>query len=195
MPSWRIHLKWARCYGIREEIAEFANRLIDEPQNVSALRASGLYQILRSIGKGHDWGKKSKSLRGIQKAFIRQLYGEEGVIAVELHHLLDYIAYLCDPRKLAREEVFKKISQGTAGIRLPQRIEVIREVLRNEKVKEKIKELAIKYAEHSPNKDFIIKRLEKKASEEGIRRSVLRFAILHLNEILADIRSDSLTNV
>lgn len=133
LPSWRIHLKWAELFGIGRDVAEIANRVVDDPSSVPLIGGS--------FGKivSHDWGRRSKSkrcaMRSIQKSFMRQHYGPEGVWAVELHHLLDHIAYLCDPKRLAQERLFKRVSQLTSGMSLQDRTRIMKEVLKGIKIK------------------------------------------------------------
>ena len=181
LPSWRIHLKWAELFGIGRDVAEIANRVVDDPSSVPLIGGS--------FGKivGHDWGRRSKSkrcaMRSIQKSFMRQHYGPEGVWAVELHHLLDHIAYLCDPKRLAQERLFKRVSQLTSGMSLQDRTRIMKEVLKGIKIKADVSDI--------PDKDYITNRLLKEAFKLEVSNEVWEFINTHLDQILADIKRDT----
>ncbi|MHA1578468.1 MAG: hypothetical protein ACTSUQ_02410, partial [Candidatus Freyarchaeota archaeon] len=51
LPSWSIHLKWAKLFGMRQSVAEFANKINDDPKSIHLVNGS-LKKLI-----GHDWGE------------------------------------------------------------------------------------------------------------------------------------------
>jgi hypothetical protein len=72
MPSWKVHNKWARRMGLDEAVLNEVDRLIDFPRD----------------GK-HDRGRKSVAALVSEGHEVYERYGEEGLRAYVLHHLLD----------------------------------------------------------------------------------------------------------
>lgn len=113
MPSWRIHDKWSKRLGVREEISKEINELIDFPykwlmkkhgkeiemENKIIIHTSNPCLALISLFKlkhlgikiGHDIGRKRKWQAELLFKCVYYHYGEEGVKAAILHHALDYI--------------------------------------------------------------------------------------------------------
>jgi len=62
MPSWKIHEKWCKALGIKEEICKEVNRIIDSPP----------HDIVDRMLK---WGMRSKKIKGFtkeQKALLKK---------------------------------------------------------------------------------------------------------------------------
>jgi hypothetical protein len=84
MPSWIIHNKWASRLGVRKDISDLVNRMID------------------GIGdpEYHDYGRVIVGGRWVFSEFYRELqryyklFGDDGVKAFLLHHVLDYMSTL-----------------------------------------------------------------------------------------------------
>jgi hypothetical protein len=84
MPSWIIHNKWASRLGVRKDIADLVNRMID------------------SIGdpEYHDYGRVIVGGRRVFSELYRELqryyklFGNDGIKAFLLHHVLDYMSTL-----------------------------------------------------------------------------------------------------
>jgi hypothetical protein len=74
MPSWKMHNKWARKMGLNETVLNEVNKLIDFPRD----------------GK-HDEGRKSIATLVSEGYEVYERYGEEGLKAYVLHHLLDEV--------------------------------------------------------------------------------------------------------
>jgi len=72
MPSWKIHNKWARKMGLDETIMRWVNKLIDFPRD-----------------GGHDEGRRNIKALVSEGYEVYERYGEEGLKAYVLHHLLD----------------------------------------------------------------------------------------------------------
>ena len=72
MPSWKIHNKWARKMGLDETILNEVNELIDSPRDSE-----------------HDEGRKSIATLVSEGYEVYERYGEGGLKAYVLHHLLD----------------------------------------------------------------------------------------------------------
>jgi hypothetical protein len=72
MPSWKTHNKWARKMGLDETILNEVNKLIDFPRD-----------------GGHDEGRKNIKALVSEGYDVYERYGEEGLKAYVLHHLLD----------------------------------------------------------------------------------------------------------
>lgn len=96
MPDWGTHVKWAVRFGVRREVAEFINKLIDAPEEMLKENRTELGELYRSDPEGvkatligHDWGRRGKARLNILRAHSYTRFGKEGVIATELHHVLD----------------------------------------------------------------------------------------------------------
>jgi hypothetical protein len=48
---------------------------------------------------GHDWGRKRKWEKQQQEIIANEKYGYEGVLAVDLHHILDILEEFSNPQK------------------------------------------------------------------------------------------------
>jgi predicted Zn-ribbon and HTH transcriptional regulator len=104
MPSWNIHNKWAFRLGVRKDIADLVNRMVD------------------SIGdpEYHDYGRVivgghwvfSELYRELQRYY--KLFGDDGVKAFLIHHVLDYMSTLLHSPSVslnrALEYAFKLLS-------------------------------------------------------------------------------------
>jgi len=161
LPSWNIHEKWARKMGLSGEAVSWVNRFFDDQKHPD-------------VGRG-----KSKAIRDIVKNFARMYGGEEAVLALELHHVLDYICSKLSPKRIAWEEAFSTAAQTTAGMSLHDRMEIIRE-LRG------VMREASKTAARVP-RNIIINDLNKFMERQEISDKVKCFVVENLHEILGDL--------
>ena len=161
MPSWDIHEKWARKMGLSDEVVSWVNRFIDDQ-------------------KHHDVGRgKSKALRDIVMNFAKMYGGEEAVLALELHHVLDYICSRMNPGRVAKEEAFAIIAQETRGLPLQQRMETMRElrgVMRE-----------VSRSRGRVPRNIIVNDLNKFMERQEISDKVKCFVVENLHEILEDL--------
>jgi hypothetical protein len=84
MPSWDIHNKWASRLRVRKDIADLVNRMID------SIGDPEYHDYGRVIVDGH-W-VFSELYRELQRYY--RLFGDDGVKAFLLHHVLDYMSTL-----------------------------------------------------------------------------------------------------
>lgn len=94
MPSHRCHEEIGSLMGIEESIVRSANLLIDDPDRWFSER--GLQNV---YGLRHDDDRKFAMT--IVRSILRDLYGDRGILAADLHYCLDYIDHWLDP-KLSR---------------------------------------------------------------------------------------------
>jgi len=115
MPKWWVHNKWARKFGITlaDDSLNAINDLID--QVTKKYFPNGLLVEYLS----HDWGRHRKWEKIIQEDLIEERYGYEGVLAAQLHHLLDIIDEFTNPQRRQQMDAFKeavKEAKGSLGI-------------------------------------------------------------------------------
>ncbi len=105
MPKWKLHNKWAEKLGVREEIANFANLLIDFPQlcqefidfceqepTARIFKKGKATQMNVSSFTKHDSARNKIYDRRIQLEFLLSK-GENYITAWYLHQILDYIKW------------------------------------------------------------------------------------------------------
>jgi len=161
MPSWGIHEKWARKMGLSVEVLSWVNRFVDD-------------------SKHHDIGRgKSKAMRDIVKNIAKMYGGEEAVLALELHHVLDYICSKLNPKRIAMEEVFTIIAHETRGWPLHQRMELTGEIMREVKGKTPA-------VERVP-RSMVINDLIKFMERQEVSDKVKDFVIKNIHEILEEL--------
>ncbi len=197
MPDWNTHVKWASRLGIDREIAEFINKLIDDPEEVLKDDPTELGELYRRDPEdvkaalmGHDWGRKGKARLDILKTYCRIRFGEKGAMAAELHHVLDYITHIRSPENLARIIVSSSIFHATSGKPLSERMKLVKEFYWNRrKYSESLERLTEEIAklDYESYKNIIIELLKNKAQEWELHREVYDFVINNLDEILKDI--------
>jgi len=113
MPKWWVHNKWAVKFGITltSQDLNWINDLIDFPEkHVPNLLAEDT---------GHDWGRHRKWEMEVEENLARERYGDEGKLAVHLHHLLDILDAFTNPQKRQQMGAFQKATkeaEGTSGI-------------------------------------------------------------------------------
>lgn len=196
MPDWDTHVKWALRLGVDREVAVFVNKLIDTPEEVLKHDPTELGELYRrdpegikKILVGHDWGRKDKTRLGILKDYCRLRFGERGVMSAELHHVLDYIAYLRDPEGLARLIIGSSIFHAINGKPLGERIELIRRYYRDGRYRKDLEKLInnILKLDYNAYKGIIVELVKIKAHKWEIHEEVLELVMKNLDEILADI--------
>jgi len=106
MPSWIIHNKWASRLGVRRKIADLVNRMID------------------SVGdpEYHDYGRVivggcwvfSELYRELQR--YCRLFGDDGVKAFLLHHVLDYVSALLHSPSVSLDRALEYAFKLLSGI-------------------------------------------------------------------------------
>jgi len=95
--------------GIRREIAEEINRFIDKPERYSFFTLGASHQEI------HDQSKKW--LRDLRNAEAYSRWGEEGLCALKLHLLVDYITnFLWKPENIERAIKFKEEMEANIGL-------------------------------------------------------------------------------
>jgi len=196
MPDWNTHIKWAEKLGIDRQVADLINKLIDTPEEVLENDPTELGKIyrqnpalVRSLLISHDWGRKGKARLDILKRYCSQRFGEKGVMAAELHHLLDYITILRNPEKLAKIIISSSIFSSTRGKPIEERIRENQEKFREKENIERKKKITQELInqDYESYKEKIIQAIKKKAKEWNIHKEVLEFIMNNLDEILADI--------
>jgi predicted Zn-ribbon and HTH transcriptional regulator len=106
MPSWIIHNKWASRLGVRKDISDLVNRMID------------------SIGdpEYHDYGRVIVGGRWVFSELYRELqryyrfFGDDGVKAFLLHHVLDYMSTLLHSPSVSLNRALKYAFRLLSGI-------------------------------------------------------------------------------
>jgi hypothetical protein len=91
MPSHKLHRLVGLMMGLRVEAVELANRMIDMPEE---------FPELRFMNIEHD-DETTMAMFTIRYA-LYQLYGEEGMLAADLHYSLGYIDRWLDPEMARR---------------------------------------------------------------------------------------------
>jgi len=77
MPSWETHAYWCKQFGINPTIGRKTDQIIDDPKLI-----------------GHDWIRGNKSLFVAAVIFFYSVFGLDGVKAMLLHGILDYMCTL-----------------------------------------------------------------------------------------------------
>jgi hypothetical protein len=106
MPSWSIHNKWASRLGVRRDVADLVNRMID------------------SVGdpEYHDYGRVIVSGHWIFNELYRELqhyyrlFREDGIKAFLLHHVLDYMSALLHAPSVSLDRALEYVSRLLSGI-------------------------------------------------------------------------------
>lgn len=195
MPNWEVHVKWAKELGIDEKIASFINKLIDTPEEVLKNDPTELGNIYRTnpeqfkqIIGSHDWGRRSKAIISILRAYCKYRFSDEGVYAAELHHILDYITHIRDPRNLAGIIVSSRIFQLSGGKPIEDRILMIKNYYEREGYGSKRElEASLLALDYETYKKMIISLLERKFRDYEISEKVKNFVIENLDRIIDDI--------
>ena len=91
MPSHECHERIGKLMGLKESALRDANRLIDIPDEW--LSEHGLLEYVGLIGHDDDRKYAMNIVRGI----LKSIYGDEGVLAADLHYVVDYIERLLNP--------------------------------------------------------------------------------------------------
>jgi len=79
LPRWRVHRLWARRLDVSDEVSEEVDRIIDFGKEFRG------YKI------GHDWIKGSIGRFALATELFYREFGVEGVKAMMLHGVLDYM--------------------------------------------------------------------------------------------------------
>jgi hypothetical protein len=82
LPSWRAHRLWSRRLGLSDELSEEVDKSID------------LEEKFEGFEVGHDWMKGSIGRFVMAVELFYKKFGVEGVRAMMLHGILDYMASL-----------------------------------------------------------------------------------------------------
>jgi hypothetical protein len=98
LPSWKVHELWSRRLGLSDEISEEVDRIIDLGGEVEGLKVS------------HDWIRGSIWRFGLAVWFFYKRFGAEGVKAMMLHGVLDYMASLLKMNYDDREILWRVIA-------------------------------------------------------------------------------------
>jgi len=170
----KTHVKWALRLGIDKEVADFINKLIDTPEEVLRNDPTELGKLYRkdpesvkNILVSHDWGRKGKVRLDILKKYCYIRFGKKGVMAAELHHILDYIAYVRDPKYLAHMIISSLKFHATSGKSLMERIILIREYYHSKEYREQLRKLTNELVnlDYKSYREIIEKLIRNKAEE------------------------------
>ncbi|PUA32859.1 MAG: hypothetical protein B7O98_05335 [Zestosphaera tikiterensis] len=199
MPSWKLHVKLARCLGVSEDVARFVNKLIDEPSKATDRLSSEddkrvFYELIEAGFIGHDWSRGSKGRRNMVLTICSKYYNkEECRLAVDLHDMLDYIATLRNPRKLAEIILKSELFHSSGNMPIDERLVKIRDVLKSDEYKHKVEELAkeieVKLDENKYS-ELIAEMVKVKAKELEIEERVLNYLLTNINEIQRKIADE-----
>lgn len=111
MPKWWVHNKWAEKFGITltSQDLDWINDLVDFPKK----------HVPNSLGEhvGHDWGRHRKWETKVLYMRAYERYGDEGILAVQLHHLLDILDEFTNLEKRQQMDAFKKATKKLTGTR------------------------------------------------------------------------------
>lgn len=110
MVKWWVHNKWAKKFGIKlaDEDLDWINDIVDFPKK----HVSGWF-IEDYVG--HDWGRRKKWEKQLQESIASERYGYDGVLAVNLHHMLDILEIFLNPDKREQMSSFEKAAKESAG--------------------------------------------------------------------------------
>jgi hypothetical protein len=106
VPSWDIHSKWASKLRVKRDIADLVNRLIDSAGNPER------HDYGRVIVGGH-W-VFSELYRELQRYY--KLFGDDGVKAFLLHHVLDYMSTLLHSPTVSLNRALEYVFRLLSGI-------------------------------------------------------------------------------
>jgi hypothetical protein len=98
LPSWKIHRLWSRRLSLSNEISEEVDKVIDLGGEVEGLKVS------------HDWIKGSRWRFITATWFFYKRFGAEGVKAMMLHGVLDYMTSLLKVNYDDREILWRVIA-------------------------------------------------------------------------------------
>jgi len=138
MPSWSIHKKWCKALGIKEEVCQEVNKIIDSsPHDIEdrllkwewAREAfeSGKIKESFCVVHGDDHEKLTKEL-----AEITNKFGQEGIKATFNHIALDRIAELIQSG-FDKEQIRKKLIEYKLMDYVPDYEKVFRDISREVK--------------------------------------------------------------
>jgi hypothetical protein len=82
LPSWNVHRYWSRRLGLSDELSEEVDRIIDSEGEFEGFRVA------------HDWIKGPIGGFVMAVWLFYKKFGVEGVRAMMLHGVLDYMASL-----------------------------------------------------------------------------------------------------
>jgi len=179
MPGWRIHNKWAVKMGISADVATWVNRLLDFPDSmlplsaVLQLRSACELQNVRSI---HTLIHTKRWAFEMCVELARERYGLQGVHAVYLHRVLDYVAELLDSVRVARIKQLTSASRKYRGLPRLIRKRLISGYMKSKSVNPS-----------SLNTGAIRELLNKWCAKWEVPMDVVIFVNEHLNEIIKDI--------
>jgi len=133
MPGWKIHEKWCRALGIKEEICKEVNRIIDSPPHDIVDKIlkwgwardsfeSGILNTPFGIVEGDEYQKVTSEL-----AEITNKFGEEGIKATFSHIALDRIAELIE-LGYNKEEIEEKLIANDLMKYIPDYDKAFREI-------------------------------------------------------------------
>jgi hypothetical protein len=84
MPNWNVHRFWSKKLGLKNEVSEEVDKIIDCREEFKGFKI------------GHDWIKGSIGRFVMAVELFYQEFGVEGVKAMMLHGVLDYMASLIE---------------------------------------------------------------------------------------------------
>jgi hypothetical protein len=93
MPSWKVHRLWAQRLGLNTALSQEVDKIIDLNEEFEGFRV------------GHDWIKGSIGNFETAVGLFYKKFGVEGVKAMMLHGVLDYMADLLKEKGKDDEEI------------------------------------------------------------------------------------------
>jgi len=127
----------------------------------------------------HDLGRGRSLIENHNIRMQIMMYGEEALLAFDLHHVLDYICSKLNPRRAAKEEAFSQIAYETREMHPLVRTSVIGERMRELKGK-------IETAEEV-SRNVVIRDLFEFMKRVNIHPEVQSFVTQNLHEILDEL--------
>ncbi len=105
MPTWNIHIKYARLLGLDVEICKKINEEIDFGYIAESLLK---YYKINDMIHIHDFGRNRMKDFIIATKYLYEKYGSDAVKCFILHHMLDYLGYLAT-RKYDLNNIKRKL--------------------------------------------------------------------------------------
>ncbi len=172
MPSWRIHRYFANKIGIKPEISEEVDRIIDLEKEFKG------YKI------GHDWIKGNIGRFVLAVELFYEEFGIDGVKAMLMHGALDYIDQLLK-RNFSRKEILWRVLAWIKFCGARHVICYISHLPEDERLRW-VEEQEFSYYEYLRLREMPVEEVVKAAKE------TILFIIQNFNEILEMIRMEEI---
>mgnify|MGYP000094188664 FL=1 len=171
MPSWKIHRYFANKIGIRPEISERVDRIIDLENEFKG------YKI------GHDWVKGNMGRFVLATELFYEEFGIDGVKAMLMHGALDYIDQLLK-RNFPRNEILWRALAWVKFCGARHVIRYISHLSDSERLKW-VEKQEFNYYEYLKIRGTAVEEIVKAA------REVISFIAQNFDEILEMIKTNT----